>query len=282
MLRAKQILSSNIEFDCKRVSQVVLQIAKQELEKTSIKRPRISIILPNDSSGNPNFASEVYVRNKVKVFKELGVDVQIDKINPEMSLDQVNEKIACLNNDSSIKGMFFQLPISPQFRFQTQEVIEKISPLKDLDGLTSASIGKFYYGISTGIQPATALGIGTLLSYYDIRTEGKKVLLVGKGNLVGRPLANMLMAYPFFARITMTDVFSGHIQDSSRDADMIISGCGQANFIQKEDVKKDVVLIDCGINRFESELNGQKKVKILGDIHSDCYYMSRFVKLEID
>jgi methylenetetrahydrofolate dehydrogenase (NADP+)/methenyltetrahydrofolate cyclohydrolase len=197
-------------------------------------------------------ASSVYIKGKIRFGKEIGVPVIFHHFEDTASEEQVIDLIVRLNADSRTEGILVQLPLPVQMR--QDKIIETIDPEKDVDGLTSLNVKKLLVNDTSGIMPATTRGIISLLKANDISLAGKKVLVVGRSSLVGKPTA--LACLNEDATVTIAHHLSTDVPALCKDADVIISATGVPGLIGKKSVKKDQVIIDVGITRLEGKIVG--------------------------
>ncbi len=233
------------------------------------KEPTSAIIMV----GN-NLASEVYVKNKIKSAQEIGIKTILIELPENTTEAQLLEKITHLNNDKQIDGFIIQLPLPEHIK--EKNIIEAISPTKDIDGFHPLNMGKLIEGNPLFI-PATPLGIMELIKRYKIETEGKHCVIVGRSNIVGKPLAILMSrkGYPGNATVTLCHSKTHNLPEITRQADILIAAIGQANFITAEMVKKDATVIDVGINTIPDN-KIKKGIKLVGDV--DFQSVSKKVK----
>lgn len=244
--------------DGKNVSEQIVKDIKLEIEqiitKNSVKNPSIKIVLVGK---NP--ASESYVKNKVKLCKKAGIETEILRFEDTISSGQLLHQIEILNN-SDIDGFIVQLPLPSHI--DKNLVIEKISPEKDIDGFHPLNFGKMALG-QNSLKPATPYGILKLLKNQSIETKGKHIVVVGRSNIVGKPLAIMLGNDFEIGRATVTscDINTPRnlLIDELKRADIVIVAVGKPNFLTSNMIKEGSIIIDVGINKLE---NG----KIVGDV----------------
>lgn len=218
---------------------------------------------------------------------ELGIESELIRLTPQITREEMEKMIARLNEDSANTSTMIQLPFPPEYSFNIHELIGKIQKEKNIDGFTSFESEENNLLSPKSLKPPTALGIAVLLSYYGIETKGLNVIILGKGSLVGTPLTKMLSNYPYYATVTSCDLFTRNVKALTRDADMVIAACGEAEFVKEADVKDKTILIDAGINQIEStadraadsnarEAEAPKKRKIVGDVCKSAYHKSKF------
>ncbi|MGL5649797.1 MAG: bifunctional 5,10-methylenetetrahydrofolate dehydrogenase/5,10-methenyltetrahydrofolate cyclohydrolase [Clostridium sp.] len=233
---------------------VALEI-KNEIEayvnlrkKENKKIPKIASILVGDDMG-----SKYYQNSQEKVATSLGVEFQKIQMSKETEEKDIIKAIELLNNDKSISGIVLLLPLPEGIN--EKKVINAISPRKDIDCLTYESVGRLYLGEETFI-PCTPLSIITLLEKYNINLEGKEVVVVGRSNIVGKPVIQLLLNKN--ATVTICHSKTKKLKDVCKRADILIVAIGKPKFITSEYVRKDTIIIDVGT----SSLNG----KITGDV----------------
>ena len=241
--------------DGKIVAADIKQQLKEEINKQIDaigRRPKLVIISIGDDP-----ASKVYVRNKMKAAEECGIEVDHLTYDSDENPQRVMDYIDMLNYADRIDGIMVQLPLPKGW--DERAIIDAISPTKDVDGLTTTNIGHLRSGQEC-LKPCTAAGIIDLCKYYGIELDGKDVTIVGRSNIVGKPLADMMMA----AGATVTQCHS-HTKDlfkHTRPADILISAVGKPNFIDDKTVNACGFVIDVGINRDEEG-------KLCGDVATD-------------
>lgn len=201
-----------------------------------------------------NHASRTYVTNKEKTCKELGMNSLLIEMPEETSEAELLAKIEELNNDAAIHGILVQLPL-PKHIDETK-VIETISPLKDVDGFHPINIGRMMTGQKTFL-PCTPYGIMVLLEEYGISVAGKHAVVVGRSNIVGKPVGQLLLNQ--HATVTYCHSRTKDLVEQTRQADILVAAVGIPNFITAEHVKEGAVVIDVGINRNEAG-------KLCGDV----------------
>lgn len=240
--------------DGKVVSEAIKE--KVKCEVASLKEqgilPHLTVLI----IGN-NPASQTYVRNKEKTCEQLGFKSTVIKFEEDATQEEVLEKIEELNNDSDVHGILVQLPIPKHF--DTQLVLESISKDKDVDGFHPFNAGRMLSG-TTGENhpfPCTPAGVIELLKYNNIEIEGKNAVIVGRSNIVGKPLVPLLLNEN--ATVTVCHSKTNNLKEVTKQADILIVAIGTPNFIKKDMVKNGAVVVDVGINRLE---NG----KLTGDI----------------
>ncbi len=204
-------------------------------------------------------ASEVYVRMKIKKAKLIGIDAQAIHL-PNPSKQELFDTIEKLNNDSNVDAYIVQVPLANNL--SEQEMIEKINPNKDVDCFHPFNVGNFYtkYPNYNGFLPCTPAGIIEILKFYNIELKGLDAVIVGRSNIVGKPIAHMLNSLN--ATTTLCHSKTKDLDEKLRQADLIVSAVGKPYFIKEHQVKAGAIVIDVGINRLE---NG----KLVGDVDFD-------------
>ena len=196
-------------------------------------------------------ASKVYVRSKRKKAEKIGIKQVVYQLPEDESEEDVLRLIDRLNADAEVAGLMVQLPVPDQI--DVDKVIERIDPEKDVDGLTPANIGRLWMG-KHFVEPATAAGIIALLDHYQIDLNGKNAVIVGRSNIVGKPLAALMLE-----RNASVSILHSHTRDLgelTRRADILVSAVGKPHMIKAEMVKEGAVVIDVGINRVDGQLMG--------------------------
>lgn len=195
-------------------------------------------------------ASNVYIKNKKKLCEELGILCEHKKFL-EITEQELIQEIDNLNNDKTVTGILVQLPLPSEI--DETKIIEKISPLKDVDGLTSQNMGKLFTG-NKALVPCTALGIIKMLEYLNIDLQGLNVTVVGRSKLVGLPLIALLLNKN--CTVTVCHSKTKNLPEKTKNADVLIVAVGQKELITKDYVKDDAIVIDIGINRYQNKLYG--------------------------
>ena len=240
--------------DGKALSQKIRNQIKVEVE--SIKNNNVGIVpgLAVVLVGNDP-ASEIYVRNKEKACAEVGFTSKKIVLEDTVSEEELLSVIDNLNNDNSIHGILVQLPLPAHIN--KDRVIDSIATEKDVDIFKTDSMGKLFEGVHC-IAPCTPSGIMALLDEYNIDLEGKHCVIVGRSNIVGKPIAMMLMQRN--ATVTICHSKTKNLKDFCKMADVIICAVGKTNLITDDMVKEGVVIVDVGINRNEQG-------KVCGDVN---------------
>ena len=206
------------------------------------RAPKLIVILVGD-----NMASKVYVAGKVKAAENVGIETEVVKFEYDVKPSQVIAAIEKMNKDDNVDGILVQLPLPNQF--VTNEILNTISPEKDVDGLTYVNLGKMLDKDEDGFLGCTPSGVLELLKEYEIDVAGKDVTIVNRSLLVGKPLAVLLTHLN--ATVTVCHTKTKDINTKLKNSDIVVSAVGVKNFIKKEMVKDGAIVIDVGITRDE-------------------------------
>jgi len=221
-----------------------------EYERTGTK-PKLAAILVGDDP-----ASKLYINMKRNLCEKIGIDSILVKLNTEVSNAEIFTKIGELNKDSTVHGIILQLPLPVKFKPFTLEFMEKINPLKDVDGLHPINKGNLF-DYNEEIAPATPKGIITLLEYYNVEIKGKHVVIINRSNLVGKPLIFMFLKRN--ATVTICHTSTIDIESHIKNADILVVAISQPDFITKDKIKEGVVIIDVGTSRVNGKTRGDVK-----------------------
>lgn len=241
--------------DGKVVAADIKQRLKEEInERMDVigRRPKLVIISVGDDP-----ASKVYVRNKMKAAEEVGIEVEHRCFTDDVEKDKVLNVIQYYNNEHLVDGIMVQLPLPKGW--DERVIIDAIRPTKDVDGLTTTNIGRLRSGQEC-LKPCAAAGIIDLCKYYGIELDGKDVTIVGRSNIVGKPLADMMMAEG--ATVTQCHSRTQQLSYHTKMADIVVCAVGKPKMLTGRDVWDADAVIDVGINRDE---NG----KLCGDVDFD-------------
>lgn len=235
------------------------------------KKPHLAAILVGSDG-----ASMTYVGHKESACKRVGFDSTVIKLDETISQDVLLKEIAKINNDSSIDGLIVQLPLPKHI--DEQKVIESIDPKKDVDGFHPVNVGKMVLGLPSFIS-ATPAGILELLIRYGIETSGKHCVIIGRSNIVGKPMANLLSlkAKPGDCTVTICHSRTKNLKEYTLNADIIIAALGVPGFLKGDMVKEGAVVIDVGITRVEADT--KTGFRLAGDVLFDevaprCSYIT--------
>jgi len=227
------------------------------LKSAGKKTPHLAAILV----GN-NGSSETYVANKVKDCEEVGFKSTLIRFDNTIDEAVLLSKIEELNNDPDVDGFIVQLPLPEHI--SERKVIEAIDPKKDADGFHPVNIGKMVIGL-TGYLPATPYGIVELLKRYKIETSGKNCVVIGRSNIVGRPVSILLSQKGMDATVTVVHSRTKNIKEIITKADIIIAAIGSPGFVTGDMVKIGAVVIDVGATRIKSE-ETKSGFRLVGDV----------------
>lgn len=228
--------------DGKKISEKLLSECKSLIEKKEL-RLKLAVVLVGD-----NTASKVYVKMKEQACERVGIGFELIKLADNVSGSELLELIDSLNKNEEITGFIVQLPLPDYLKHFQKEVIEKIDPNKDIDGFHSKNLGRAIAG-DEFLAPATPTGIIKLLEEYKVSIEGQNVVVVGRSNIVGKPVANMLINRG--GTVTVCHSKTKDLKSYTKSADLLVVATGVGKLIKKDMVKKGVVVVDVGVNRLE-------------------------------
>ena len=244
--------------------QIKAEIAKevQEIIQKGGKVPHLAAILVGNDG-----ASETYVAHKVKDCEQVGFKSTLVRFDVSVSEETVINEIKRINADKDIDGLIVQLPV-PKHISETK-IIETIDPTKDVDGFHPINIGRMVIGLPAYVS-ATPAGIIELLRRYKIQTSGKHCVVIGRSNIVGKPISNLLIQKADVGDATVTICHSRtkNLKEICCQADIIIAALGSAEFVKADMVKEGAVVIDVGITRVESKTS-KSGFKLIGDVKFD-------------
>lgn len=258
--------------DGKKIAQTIRAEIREQISAMSAKglrAPKLAIVIVGN---NP--ASETYVANKMKACAEVGIEAQKIAYDAGISEDTLLTEVHRLNNDPSIDGFIVQLPLPDHINEST--ILSAIDYRKDVDGLTPANVGRTVQGLPS-IVSATPRGIRELLARYNISTEGKHVVVIGRSNIVGKPIAMLLMQRPYLslpgmsasslgdATVTICHSKTRDLKSICLTADIIIVAAGCPNLLTADMVRDGVVVIDVGINRIDDPA-APRGYRLVGDV----------------
>ena len=237
--------------DGKKVSEKVLENVKERVSSLS-KKPYLNVILVGDDA-----PSKIYVNNKRKAAEKVGIRSNVIELPSDTDEQTLLDLIKNLNYDDEVTGIMVQLPLPEHIN--KNKIVEAINPGKDVDGFHPENVGKLVLGLEPYFYPATPQGILMLLDEYNIQTEGKHAVVIGRSNIVGKPMAQMLLNRN--ATVTVCHSFTPNLDEIIKTADIIVSAVGK-KIVRCKMVKKNSVIVDVGIFR---DSNG----KLTGDIDFD-------------
>jgi len=250
-----------VVLDGKKISNDIKNEIALEVKSMTAKGNRpphlAAIIVGNDG------ASLTYVGSKVKACERVGFDSSLISLSESINENELLDKVNQLNNDDNIDGYIVQLPLPKHI--DSQKILMSVDPEKDVDGFHPTNFGRMALNLPTFIS-ATPYGIMELLKRYDVQTEGKHTVVIGRSDIVGKPISLLmgLKTNPGNSTVTMVHSRTKNIKDLIKQADIIISALGIPNFVKEDMVKDEVVVVDVGITRVKD--NSEKGYKIIGDV----------------
>lgn len=261
--------------DGKATAAAIKQEIAQEVEQiinNGGKRPHLAAILVGHDGG-----SETYVKNKVLACEECGFKSTLIRFESDITEQELLNKVNELNNDDDVDGFIVQLPLPKHI--SEQKVIEAIDYKKDVDGFHPINVGRMSIGLPCYIS-ATPNGILDLLKRYNIETSGKKCVVLGRSNIVGKPMAQLMMQknYPGDATVTVCHSHTQNIKEECRQADIIIAAIGIPDFVTADMVKEGAVVVDVGTTRVPDSTR-KSGFRLNGDVKYDevapkCSYIT--------
>ncbi len=245
-------------------AQMKLEIAEEvrQIKATGGKIPHLAAVLVGHDGG-----SETYVTSKVKTCEEVGFKSTLIRYENDVTEEQLLQKVIELNNDPDVDGFIVQLPLPKHI--SEQKVIETIDFRKDVDGFHPINVGRMSIGLPCFVS-ATPAGILELLKRYHIETSGKHCVVLGRSNIVGKPMASLMMQkrYPGDCTVTVCHSRTKNIKEYCREADIIIAALGSPEFVTADMVKEGAVVIDVGTTRIPSDKT-KSGFKLSGDVKFD-------------
>ena len=238
--------------DGKKEAAILREEIKNEianLKKKTNKVPGLTVILIGEFA-----PSQIYVRNKEKNSKEVGINSNVIKYPSDVSEEEILNKIEELNKDKNISGILVQLPLPDQIN--KEKIINAIDPLKDVDGFNPVNVGNLASGYKT-IVPCTPLGCLLLIKRVEKNLSGKHAVIIGRSNLNGKPMAQLLLKEN--CTVTIVHSKTKNLQNECLKADILVAAVGVPNLVKKDWVKSNAVVIDVGINKVDN--------KIIGDVN---------------
>lgn len=255
-------------------AEIKQEIAREvvEMEKKTGRRPHLSAILVGHDGG-----SEAYMASKVKSCEEVGFDSSLIRFDSDVTEERLLQEIVRLNNDAGVDGFIIQLPLPKHI--DEQKVIERIDYRKDVDGFHPINVGRMSIGLPCFVS-ATPQGIVELLRRYAIPTRGKHCVVLGRSNIVGKPIAQLLMqkGEPGDCTVTVCHSRTPNIKEVCLSADIIIAALGSPEFVTADMVKKGAVLVDVGTTRVP-DATKKSGARLTGDVKFDevaplCSYIT--------
>lgn len=251
--------------DGKRIAGEIREEVKAEVERLEREgvTPGLAVVLVGD---NP--ASAVYVRMKAKACAEAGIYSRVIRLPGETGQAELEKTVDDLNGDPAIHGILVQLPLPEQI--EERAIIWRISPAKDVDGFHPMNVGRMMIGDPDAFRPATPAGVIELLMRAGHDPSGKRVTIVGRSNIVGRPLAVLLSQKMRGGNATVTLAHSrtADLTAVMREADILVAAIGVAEFVKADGVKPGAVVIDVGVNRVDAA-DTEKGYRLVGDVAYD-------------
>jgi len=248
--------------DGKKISEDILnelRLKVQERANQGLKIPHLAAILVGDDG-----PSETYVNSKIKACEKVGFNSSLFNYDKNISEEKLIHEIELVNNNDDIDGFIVQLPLPSSIN--QNNILNSVNPNKDVDGFHPINYGKMTLGVNSFI-PATPYGILQLFQRYKIDLEGKKCLVIGRSQIVGRPISILLSQSNEFCNATVTLAHSRTINLDllTLDSDVIISAIGKPEFLKAEMVKEGAIIVDVGISRVK-DASSQKGYRIVGDV----------------
>ena len=240
--------------DGKKEAELLREEIKEEIlkiKKSKNKVPGLTVILIGNYT-----PSQIYVKNKEKNSKEVGMNSDVIKYSDDVSEKEILNKIKELNNDQNVSGILVQLPLPKQI--DKEKIINSIHPSKDVDGFNPVNVGNLSSGYQ-GLVPCTPMGCLMLIKKVEKNLSGKHAVIIGRSNLNGKPMAQLLLKEN--CTVTIVHSKTKNLQQECLKADILVAAVGVPNLVKKDWVKKDAIVIDVGINKLND--------KIVGDVEFD-------------
>ncbi len=250
--------------DGKLVASQIQREIQSAIAQLGGRKPCLAVIIVGD---NP--ASQIYVARKTKACEQVGIESRRIAIDSHVEPDHLIQLIEKLNLDPAVDGILLQLPLPDHLN--PIDVLSHLSPEKDVDGLHPINLGKLLIGEKDTFTPCTPLGIKTLLEYAKVDLTGMHALILGRSNIVGKPMAAVLIQNTPDANATVTIAHSRtkHLKELCLTADIIIACMGSPKFIKADMVKEGAIVIDVGINRIKNP-SDENKWQVVGDVDFDA------------
>jgi len=240
--------------DGKKEAELLRDEIKKEvlkIKESKNKVPGLTVILIGNYT-----PSQIYVKNKEKNSKEVGMNSDVIKYSDDVTEKEILEKIKELNNDQNVSGILVQLPLPKQIN--KEKIINTIHPSKDVDGFNPVNVGNLSSGYK-GLVPCTPMGCLMLIKKVEKNLSGKHAVIIGRSNLNGKPMAQLLLKEN--CTVTIVHSKTKNLQQECLKADILVAAVGVPNLVKKDWVKKDAIVIDVGINKLND--------KIVGDVEFD-------------
>jgi len=253
-------MTENKIIDGKEISAQIREKVKEfgeTLKKESGRTPGLAVVLVGE---NP--ASKVYVKNKIEKTKEVGFTSIEHRLNDDVSEEELLNVVKNLNEDDKVQGILVQLPLPKHIN--ADKVLDTIKPVKDVDGFHAENVGKLWSGLDS-LVPCTPLGCSIMLKKLNPDLSGKKAIIIGRSNIVGKPMTALLLGMN--ATVTVAHSRTRNIEELVKSADIVVAAVGIPEMVKGSWIKKGAVVIDVGINRIERD---GKKV-LVGDVdYEEC------------
>ena len=236
----------------------IKESARVEIESLKNKfgvTPGLAVVIVGE---NP--ASQVYVRNKHKTCVELGINSTVVAMPETSTKEDLLAKIDELNADKNVNGILVQLPLPAEIKAHSEEILNRIDPLKDVDGFHPVNVGKLVTG-SPALVPCTPAGCIEMLDLAGIKIDGKRAVIIGRSNIVGKPMLHLLMAR--HATVTVCHSHTKNLAEVTREAEILVAAMGRPKFVTADMIREGAVVIDVGINRIAPK-------KLVGDVDFDA------------
>ena len=220
--------------------------------------PGLSVVLVGDDA-----ASAVYVRNKERFARETGMRGETIRMSAETTQDELLAVVDRLNADAAVHGILVQMPLPRQI--DPEAVIRRIRPEKDVDGFHPVNVGELLIGTGQGFAPCTPAGVMELLRAYEVDVRGKRVVVIGRSNIVGKPMAALLVQPGADATVTVCHSRTADLAEHTRAADVVVAAIGRARFVTADMLKPGAVVIDVGMNRID-DATAKGGTRLVGDV----------------
>jgi methylenetetrahydrofolate dehydrogenase (NADP+)/methenyltetrahydrofolate cyclohydrolase len=235
-----------------------LKLQVEELVSEKLVKPHLAVILVGDDP-----ASETYVKFKERAAKKVGMESTIIRLKSDLTKEELISEIEKLNKNKSVHGILLQLPIPNHIN--SEKVINLIDPKKDVDGFSDENVAKLSKN-QDALIPCTPLGITRLLDEYNIKTEGEHCVIIGRSQIVGKPMAQLMLQKN--STVTICHSRTKNLKEITKQADILIAAVGKAQMVDKSFVKDNAVVIDVGVSRVDGKLYGDVKFDEVKNIAS--------------
>jgi len=236
---------------------------KKDVEALNTKGVTVglAVILVGDDP-----ASHVYVGNKIKACADVGITSTEEKLPEDTDFDTIKATIEKLNADKTVHGILLQLPLPKHLSAVQEELVQMIAPQKDVDGLTTTNAGKLFLGMKDGLAPCTPQGSMLLIKSVEQNLSGKHAVVIGRSNLFGKPMAQLLLQEN--CTVTIAHSRTKDLPEVCKTADILVAAVGRPKMVEASWVKNGAIVIDVGINRLPP--NDKGKSKLCGDVDFDA------------